>query len=359
MNTSLGPKGVSFLLASSILLTTAHGKDPVYGTNGMVVVQEPFADAAGLRVLKDGGNAVDAAVAVGFALAVTYPYAGNIGGGGFMTIRMVDGRAKFIDFREKAPGGASHDMYLDAAAGHASTVGWRAVGVPGTVRGLELAFAHYGSRNKSWAELIQPALSLATNGFPVSASTVTLFKGSGGKLTNDPESKRIFFTNGDCYGEGAILRQQDLGLTLSRIVADPNDFYTGKTAEILADAMAANGGLITLDDLRAYHAVERTPLEGDYHGFHIITAPPPSSGGICILEMLGMLDATGFANEVPGSAHSYHYLAEVMRRAFADRMEYLGDPDFMMPPLSALNRRRQAGRIAKLRRNGHHALQHY
>ena len=324
------------LIASSVLLTTVTAGEPVFETNGMVVAQEPLAADVGLQVLKEGGNAIDAAVALGFALAVTYPYAGNIGGGGFMTIRMADGRAKFIDFREKAPGKASHDMYVDAPGTANSTVGWRAVGVPGTVRGLELAWSHYGTTNKTWAELIQPAIFLATNGFPLSASNVRLFHDAGGKLTNDVEAKDVFLTNGDYYNVGAILRQPDLGRTLARIAADPDDFYTGKTAQLLAAAMAAHKGLITIDDLRNYQAVERKPLEGDYHGYHIITAPPPSSGGVCILQMLGMLDGIAYTNAGAGSAESYHYLAEVMRRSFADRMEYLADPDSMMPPMSAL-----------------------
>ena len=318
------------------LAIAAPAREPVYAEHGMVVAQEPLAADVGVQVLREGGNAVDAAVAVGFALAVTYPYAGNIGGGGFMTVRMADGRIAFIDFREKAPGRAGHDMYLDPTDGNSSTAGWRAVGVPGTVRGLELAYQRYGNSTKSWASLVQPAIQLAGQGLTLSASNALFFANAGGKLLHDPEARSSFSTNGVFYGAGALLVQRDLGRTLARIASDPDDFYTGETARLLANAMAANQGLITPEDLRAYQAVERKPLEGDYHGYHIITAPPPSSGGVCVLQMLGMLDGTEYAKAGPGSVRSYHYLAEVMRRAFADRMEYLGDPDFMMPRMSAL-----------------------
>jgi gamma-glutamyltranspeptidase/glutathione hydrolase len=329
---------VGFILAWLVLLTTAKAQSPAFGINGMVVAQEPLAAEVGLRVLEQDGNAIDAAVAVGFTLAVTYPYAGNMGGGGFMTIRLADGRTTFIDFREKAPAKASHDMYLAPGSTASSTLGWRSSGVPGTVRGFELAWTHYGSTNKykSWSELVQPAIFFATNGFALSASNVALFRNSTRKLLSDPESRSIFITNGDHYAEHAVLLQRDLGRTLTRIAADPNDFYVGQTARLLTDAMAAHDGLISEDDLRAYKAVERKPLEGDYHGYHIITAPPPSSGGICILQMLGMLAHTGYSQAPAGSAQSYHYLAEVMRRTFADRSEFLGDPDFMMPPITNL-----------------------
>ncbi len=300
----------------------------------MVVAQEPLAADVGLEVLKSGGNAVDAAVAVGFAMSVTYPYAGNIGGGGFMLVRMADGRTTFIDFREKAPGAAGHDMYLDAA-GHKldSTIGWRSAGVPGTVRGFQLANAKYGT--KPWAELIQPAIRLATKGFPISRWQMESFHLSK-KLMDYPDSKHIFLKDGAFYDWQEMLRQPELGRTLGRIALSADDFYTGETAQLLAKAMKANGGLITLEDLRNYRAVERKPLEGDYRGYHIITAPPPSSGGICLLQMLGMLDSTGYETNGAGSAASYHYEAEVMRRAFADRSENLGDPDFVKVPVPAM-----------------------
>jgi gamma-glutamyltranspeptidase / glutathione hydrolase len=315
----------------------ADAHEPVFARKGMVVAQEPLAADVGLAVLKSGGNAVDAAVAVGFALAVTYPFAGNIGGGGFMLIRMADGRTTFIDFREKAPQKATHNMYLDADGKltRDSLLGWRAAGVPGTVRGFELAQKKYGQ--KSWSELLQPAIELASKGFPVSHALMQSLHGSAPYLSQFPDSNAIFLKSGAFYDWNEIFRQPDLARTLERIAMQgAKDFYEGETAHILAREMEKNGGLITLADLRDYQAVERKPLEGDYRGYHVITAPPPSSGGIGILQMLGMLDGTGYEKPGAGSATTYHYLAEVMRRFFADRNEYLGDPDFVKNPIEAL-----------------------
>jgi gamma-glutamyltranspeptidase/glutathione hydrolase len=317
----------AFLLAGSLA-----ARQPVLGQHAMVVAQEPLAADVGLAVLKAGGNAVDAAVAVGFALAVTYPFAGNIGGGGFMLVRFADGRTTFIDFREKAPLRASRNMYLDAngKVTQDSLVGWRACGVPGTVRGFGLAHQKYG--RKSWAELLDPAIQLAAEGFPVtfqySQSLIT------GTMTNKllsqfPESKRIFLATH--YGDKLI--QPELAGTLKRIRdKGPGDFYQGEIAHRLAAEMEANGGLITLDDLKRYQAVERTPLRGKYNGYEVITSPPPSSGGIGILQMLGMLEGSGYEKGGAGSAATIHYVAEVMRRFYADRSEYFGDPDFFKVP---------------------------
>ena len=302
----------------------------------MIVAQEPIAADVGVAVLKAGGNAVDAAVAVGFALAVTHPYAGNLGGGGFMLVRLADGRTSFIDFRERAPAKAAHDMYLDAAGKPTrdSLEGWRASGVPGSVRGFELAHNKYGS--KPWRQLLNPAVRLASKGFPVSYSLMQSLK-SAKLLATDPESKRIFLKGGNFYELDETLRQPELGRTLSRIARNgAKDFYEGRTAHILADEMAKNGGLITLDDLKNYQAVERKPMEGDYKGYHVITAPPPSSGGVGILQMLGMLEKSGYEKTGAGSAGSIHYVAEAMRRFYADRNEYLGDPDFVKDPIDAL-----------------------
>jgi gamma-glutamyltranspeptidase/glutathione hydrolase len=302
----------------------------------MVVTQEDHATDVGLKILQSGGNAVDAAVAIGFALAVTHPFAGNIGGGGFMLVRMADGRTSFIDFREKASAKASRNMYLDPHGNptNASIVGWKAVGVPGTVRGLELAHRKYG--RKPWAALLQPAIDLASSGFPVSHWQMDSWKGKSSVLSEFPESKRIFLKGGAYYEWQEDFRQPDLARTLQRIASKGSqDFYEGKTAHLLADAMQKNGGLITLADLHSYQAVERTPLEGDYKGYHIITSPPPSSGGVGLLQIMGMLLGTNYEKNGAGSAESYHYLAEVMRRYFADRSE-LGDPDFVNNHLSSL-----------------------
>ena len=314
-----------------------YARQPVHARKGMVVTQEPLAADVGVAVLKSGGNAVDAAVAVGFALAVTHPYAGNLGGGGFMLIRFADGSSTFIDFREKAPAKASRNMYLDAKGDVTddSLVGWRASGVPGTVRGLELANKKYG--HKPWRELLQPAIALARNGFPVSYALMRSLRNPENHLAQFAESRRIFLKGGAYYEMEEVFRQPELAQTLERIAAQGSkDFYEGQSARLIADAMAKNGGLITLEDLKNYQAVERQPLEGDYKGYHIITAPPPSSGGVGLLEMLGILTGTDYEKSGAGSAAEYHYLAEVMRRYYADREEYLADPDFVRNPVAQL-----------------------
>jgi gamma-glutamyltranspeptidase/glutathione hydrolase len=322
--------GCVLLLAVSLL-----ARQPVHSHNAMVVAQEPLAADVGLAVLKAGGNAIDAAVAVGFALAVTHPSAGNIGGGGFMLVRMADGRTTFIDFREKAPAKSSRNMYLDAKGNLTkdSLVGWRAAGVPGSVRGLEFAHKKFG--HQSWSDLVEPALKLAGEGFPLSYSLSQSLKGESASklLAQFPESKRIFL--GAQYGDKLV--QPELAETLKRIRDQgANDFYEGETAKRLAAAMEANGGLITLEDLKDYQAVERTPLRGHYRDYEIITSPPPSSGGIGILQMLAMLEGSGYEKPGAGSAASIHYVAEVERRFYADRSEYFGDPDFYKVPIQKL-----------------------
>jgi len=317
------------------LCASLLARQPEHARHAMVVAQEPLAADVGLQVLRSGGNAIDAAVAVAFALAVTYPYAGNIGGGGFMLAHFADGRATFIDFREKAPFAATRNMYLDSKGNVTadSLVGWRAAGVPGTVRGMELAHQKYG--HKKWAELLSPAINLATEGFPVSYTfDASLESASERKLLSQfPESKRIFLSAR--YGQKFV--QPELAGTLQRISdRGASDFYDGETARKLAAAMAANGGLITLADLKAYQAAEQEPLRGRYHGDEIIACPPPSAGGLGLLQMLGMLDGSGYEKTGPGSAASIHYVAEVMRRFYADRSEYFGDPDFYKVPVQKL-----------------------
>jgi len=328
---------LAVLLISALMVPALDAREPIYARKAMVVAEEDLATEVGVSVLRSGGNAVDAAVAVGFALAVTHPYAGNIGGGGFMLIRMADGRTTFIDFREKAPAAATHDMYLNAngVPTRDSVVGWRSAGVPGTVRGLALANKKYG--REAWPELVKPAVALATNGFPVSKWQMDSWRRSSPLLSQFPESKRIFLKGGAYYDWQEIFKQPELARTLDRIAQlGAPDFYDGETAHILAAEMAKNGGLITLADLHNYQAVERTPLEGDYKGYHIISSPPPSSGGVGLLQMLAMLNGAGYEKSGAGSAVSYHYMAEAMRRYFADRSKYLGDPDFVNVPISAL-----------------------
>ncbi len=303
----------------------------------MVVAQEALAADAGRDILESGGNAVDAAVAVGFALAVTHPVAGNLGGGGFMLIRLADGTTHFLDFRECAPGGATRDMYIgaDGNATKDSIYGWKSAGVPGSVAGFELAHKKYGS--KPWGQLLSPAVKLASNGFAVTESFAASLEKSRDALGGDAESKRIFLRDGALYKAGQNLKQPQLAATLERIAQNgAKDFYTGDTARQLAAAMAAHGGLVTLDDLKNYKVVERTPLEGNYKTFHIITAPPPSAGGVGLLQMMGLLEGTNYGSDGADSPKAVHYEAEAMRRFHADRSEYLGDPDFYNVPVREL-----------------------
>jgi len=319
-----------------VLAVPIDARQPVRARHGMVVAMEAMAADVGVAVLQQGGNAVDAAVAVGFALAVTHPYAGNLGGGGYMLIRMADGRTTFLDFRERAPEKATRNMFLDAKGELTkdSVEGWRSSGVPGTVRGFELAVNKYGRRK--WAENMAPAVELASKGFPVSYALAQSLKESK-SLPKSPESARIFLNNGKFFDVGERLMQPELAQTLQRISAKgASEFYEGETATRFAAEMAKNGGVITLNDLKNYKAVERTPLTGSYHGYTIITAPPSSSGGIALLEMLGILDGTGYEKGGHGSASAIHYLSESMRRAYADRNEYVGDPDFVKVPIAGL-----------------------
>ncbi|HEX5431072.1 MAG TPA: gamma-glutamyltransferase [Bryobacteraceae bacterium] len=329
-------KARTLLPIALIFCVVGQARQPVRARHAMVVAGDPLAVDAGVRILKNGGNAVDAAVAVGFALAVTYPYAGNLGGGGFMLIRFAGGRSTFIDFRERAPGKATRNMYLDANGNPTrdSIEGWRSSGVPGTVAGFAFAHSKYG--RAKWESLVTPAVELAAKGFPVSYAFSESLKNSK-NLTRDTESKRIFLRNGNNYQPGDMFVQPELAGTLQRIAqSGAKDFYEGKTASMLAAAMAKHGGLITLQDLKSYRAVERKPLTGKYRNYGVITAPPPSSGGIGILQMLGMLEGSGYEKSGAGSAASIHYMAEVMRRFFADRSQYLGDPDFVKMPIAGL-----------------------
>jgi len=312
----------------------------------MVVSSEPHASDAGVRVLRQGGNAIDASVAVALALAVTHPAAGNIGGGGFMLVHLANGYAGFIDFRERAPLASARNMYLDSAGQPTrdSSIGWRAAGVPGTVRGLELAHKRYG--RLPWKLLAAPAIELAEQGFPLGGSQAKSLNGST-LLAMFPESRRIFQKDGQPWSEGEVFRQPELAATLKRIASSGSaDFYEGQTARALAASMARNGGLITLEDLRQYVAVERRPLTGTHRGYTVLTSPPPSSGGVGILQMLAVLSATSLPKAGPGSPLSIHMAAEAMRRFFAERSEHLGDPDFARLPVAGLL---DPGHIAALR----------
>ncbi|MBY0502503.1 MAG: gamma-glutamyltransferase [Bryobacteraceae bacterium] len=346
-------KTVALVLALGLWTQSlVWARQPFRAAQAMVVAQEPLATDVGVAVLKSGGNAVDAAVAVATALAVTYPFAGNLGGGGFMLVRMSDGRQAFFDFREKAPAAATANMYLDkdGKPTRDSVVGWRAPGVPGTLRGLELAHRKFGQQK--WADLVAPAVRLAGEGFPVSYTLSQSLKSAGrpraaaadssiltagGILTQNPESKRIFLREGRHYEPGEIFRQPELAATLQRVQkSGASEFYEGETAKRFAKEMASHGGLITLDDLKNYQAVERVPLVGTYRDTTIVTAPPPSTGGVGLLQMLNILEGTGYEKAGLGSAAATHYVAEAMRRYYADRGEFLGDADFVKIPLKSL-----------------------
>jgi gamma-glutamyltranspeptidase / glutathione hydrolase len=310
--------------------------EPVAARHGMVVTSEPFASDAGLEILEAGGNAVDAGVAVGFALAVTYPYAGNIGGGGFMLIRMATGEAAFIDYREEAPAAATRNMYLDAKGElipGASIVGARAAGVPGTVAGLALAEQKYGKLGL--ARVMAPAIRLATEGFPVSYAFAQSLRSDRALLEKFDASRRIFLRDGKLYEPGEIFKQSELADTLRLIAATgPDGFYRGPTAQALVDTLAKEGGLITLADLEQYRAKVREPIVGHFRGYTILSAPPPSSGGVALIEMLNVLEPLGLG--APDSYHSIELMTETMRRAYADRAAYLGDTDFVSVPVKSL-----------------------
>lgn len=331
---------IAALLLSQWMLAVA--REPVRARHGMVASTNEVASRVGVEIMKRGGNAVDAAIAVAFALAVTHPAAGNLGGGGFMMIRLKDGRTTAIDYREMAPAAAHRDVYVDKngqliKGEGGSLVGYRAAGVPGTVRGMELALKKYGSGKLSWAQLVEPARRLAANGFTVTYSLSRSLRNSKDYLSNYAETKRIYLKNGNFYNEGELFRQPELAATFARLQrGGPNEFYEGETARLIAADMKRNNGLITLDDLRGYVAKERTPLRGSYRGHEVISMPPPSSGGAVLLEMLNILEGFDLGKLEASSSDRYHLMAEAMRRAFADRAEYMGDTDFVKVPIAGL-----------------------
>src|SRR5437762_9277591 len=333
-----------FLLFFCVCVTTvgAAWREPVRMSHGMVASTERIASQIGVDVMKRGGNAVDAAVAVAFALAVVYPVAGNLGGGGFMMIRRSDGTATAIDYRETAPATATRDMYIrpdgELIKGEGSSLlGYRASGVPGTVAGMAFALRKYGSGKLTWSELIEPAKKLAVDGFVVTHRTEKGLENNQTILSQFADSRRIFLREGKLYREGEILRQPELADALGRLQKQgPREFYEGKTAQLIAEDMQHNGGLITRQDLRDYTPKERVPLRGTYRGFGIISMPPPSSGGAVLIEMLNILEGFDLQKLQPFSSEYYHLLVEAMRRAYADRAEYMGDTDFSSVPIEGL-----------------------
>jgi gamma-glutamyltranspeptidase/glutathione hydrolase len=350
MSNPLLRKSVTCLFVAVLIATGIHvnvyalaaTREPVRGRHAMVVSQHELASKIGVDILKKGGNAVDAAIAVGLALAVVYPEAGNLGGGGFMLIRRADGQAFAIDYREMAPNGATRDVFVDKDGNlikgeGSSTIGYRASGVPGTLAGFDLAFKKYGSGKLKWRDLVEPARVIAQNGYVLTERLAALLITYKEHLAKYPDSNRIFLKNGTYYKEGDLFKQAELAETLRRVATQgAREFYTGKTARLIAADMKANNGLITLEDLKNYKAKERTPLRGSYRGHEIITMPPPSSGGIVMLQVLNMLEGYDVKAMGHNSAAKFHLLAESMRRSFADRAEFMADPDFANVPVAKL-----------------------
>ncbi|MGR3899539.1 gamma-glutamyltransferase [Psychrobacter sp. 1176_08] len=325
---------------------------PVWAKNGMVATQEALASDIGLQILKDGGNAVDAGVAVGFALAVTLPRAGNIGGGGFMMIYDAkQGKTVALDYREKAPSSATRDMYLDSAGNAVSDLSryhGLAVGVPGTVAGLLKALEDHGTMSRE--QVMAPAIALAENGIEVTAGLSESLEALSDRLQKWPSTKKIFFKpDGSAYQPGERLKQPELARSLKLIAAQGADgFYKGETASKLVKAVTDAGGRMSLQDLANYEAIARVPVKGDYRGYEIVSMPPPSSGGIHIIQILNILEGYPLKDYGQNSAQTIHLMAEAMQLAYADRAEYLGDSDFIDVPDSGLTSQAYADKLRGL-----------
>ena len=331
----------SVLLVFVLVPLAGASTNPVHAQHAMVVSVHALASQVGVDIMQAGGNAVDAAVATGFALAVVHSPAGNIGGGGFMLIRMADGKTRFLDYREKAPAAATRDMYLDAQGNvieGASEFGYKSIGVPGSVAGMVFAEQKYGKL--SLKQVMAPAIKLASDGFVLTWGEAADLHDS--YLAKFPESRRVFQRNGDYYKPGEIFRQPDLARTLERIAERPDDFYHGALTREIAAAMQKGGGLLTVDDLAHYEVKEREPIHGFYRGYDVISAPPPSSGGAVLVESLNILEGYDLARMQSRSAESMHFSVEAFRRAFFDRAEFMGDPDFSKIPVAQLVDKRYA-----------------
>lgn len=336
---------IKYLLSSCVLLSLLWACQPrqsytaqkaAQGEEAAIVTPHPLSTQVGLQILKQGGNAVDAAIAVQFAMAVVYPRAGNIGGGGFMLLRQPDGQAYALDYRERAPSAASRDMYLDSTGqviDGLSRIGALAAGVPGTVAGLEAAFAH--SRLKDWAALVQPAIALAEQGFPISETEANRLNGFQDAFRKYNEGVNPFIR--DSFEAGFVLRQPELARTLKRIQeAGAKGFYEGPVAEAVVAEMQAQGGLISREDLKSYQAQWRQPTVADYRGYRVFSMPPPSSGGVALSQMLGMVEAYPLPDMGFHSPQAVHLMVEAERRAYADRAAYLGDSDFYPVPMDSM-----------------------
>ncbi|MGB7583297.1 MAG: gamma-glutamyltransferase [Terriglobales bacterium] len=320
--------GVPGLYGSSV--------NPVHARHAIVVSVDELASKAGAEIMQAGGNAVDAGVATGFALAVVDPQAGNLGGGGFMLIRMADGSTHFIDYREKAPAAATANMYLDAQGNvieDASVIGYKAIGVPGSVAGMVYAEKKYGKLTLK--QVMAPAIKLAREGFALTWQEARDLRNDN-SLAKFPDSLRIFQRDGKYYEEGEIFRQPELARTLARIADKPDDFYHGAIARELAGFIQKGGGLITAEDLDKYEVKEREPMRGSYRGYEIISAPPPSAGGTTLIEILNILEGYDLGKLGDRSSQSIHLTVEAFRRAYFDKAEFMGDPDFSKIPVAQL-----------------------
>jgi gamma-glutamyltranspeptidase / glutathione hydrolase len=318
-----------------------HGEQPARARHGMVVSVHHLASDAGLEILQHGGNAVDAAVATGFALAVVHPIAGNLGGGGFLLLRTRDGHSTFIDYREKAPMAATETMYQDTHGNlipEASVFGYRSIATPGSVAGMVYAEKKYGKLDLK--AVMAPAIRFARDGFTLSAEEAHEL--ADHDLARFPESRTLFQRDGNFYREGETFKQPQLATTLERIAADPDDFYHGKMAHQLIDDLKKGGAILTLDDLAQYSVVERKPIIGTFHNYTVISAPPPSSGGVVLISALNILEGYNLASLGDRSAGWIHFATEAYRRAYMDRSDYLGDPDYNKIPVAELTSKKYA-----------------
>jgi len=329
------PRIRKLLIVFLLTLRAVASTQPVHARHAIVVSVHELASQVGVEIMRVGGNAVDAAVATGFALAVVHPAAGNLGGGGFMLLRLADGKVHFVDFREKAPAAATANMYLDlhGDVSDDAWLGYRAIGVPGSVAGLAYAEKKFGKL--TLAQVIAPAIKLARDGYALSWEEARDMR-EDKYLGRFFESRRIFQRDGNFYKPGEVFRQPELARTLERIASDPDDFYHGAMARELAASIQKGAGLITADDLAHYEVKERAPVLGSYRGYEIISAPPPSSGGTVLLEILNILEGYDLAKTGNRSAVSVHLITEAFRRAFYDRAEFMGDPDFSKIPVAQL-----------------------
>lgn len=334
------------LLSATLLLSAS--KDPARAKNGMVVSASSIASEVGVAIMKKGGNAIDAAVAVGFALAVTHPSAGNLGGGGFMVIHLKDGKNTTIDYREKAPSATHKDIYLNSSGEFdpkLSTEGWTSSGVPGSVAGLLYALEKYGTL--PLRDVIQPTIDLAQNGFEISYRMAISFAAVHSEFVKYASSKKVFTKDGGKYEEGDALIQRDLALTLKLIRDRGRDgFYSGRVADLIVQQSKKNGGYLTHKDLENYSPVERVPINGSYRGYDIISMGPPSSGGVAIVQTLNALENFTFEKNDWGSSYYIHTVSEILKHTYADRSKYLGDEDFYPVPKGWLTSKEYGREIA-------------